>query len=421
MPAAPPRPAAPKAASAGPVAAKPAAKAAVKPAEAKKPASKPSARAPAKPNDSPSRELRVELGERSYPIRIGPGLLGRRDGYAGLPDRPRLIVTDENVAVHHLESCMAALDLPRSAALILPAGELQKTWANAERVLDWLLAARLPRDGELIALGGGVIGDLTGFCAAIYQRGIDFVQVPTTLLSQVDSSVGGKTGVNHARGKNMIGAFHQPRLVIADTEALRTLPPREIPAGLAEIIKTAMLGDARLFAQLEQDIDKLRALDAVALANVIERCCQIKAQIVGRDERESVKGGPRALLNLGHTFGHAVETYTRYESWLHGEAVGLGLCMAADLSMRLGWIDAATAARCRTLVERAGLPTQPPAGMKAEDFMRLMALDKKVAGGSLRLVLLRGLGQAQLSADFDRARLQDMLDAWCRGGEAAAG
>ena len=371
-------------------------------------------------NGPGSRELKVELGARSYLIRIGPGLLGRHDGYSGLEPRRRLLVTDENVAAFHLESCLAALDLPRDAAYVLPAGEAQKTWANAEKILDWLLAARLPRDGELIALGGGVIGDLTGFCAAIYQRGIDFIQVPTTLLAQVDSSVGGKTGVNHARGKNMIGAFHQPRLVIADTEALRTLPARELSAGLAEIIKTGLLGDAALFGRLERDIERLRALEPAPLAEVIERCCRLKARIVALDEREAVSGGARALLNLGHTFGHAVETYTHYNSWLHGEAVGLGLCMAADLSARLGWIDADAATRCLQLVRRAGLPTQPPNGMTADDFLRLMALDKKVAGGTLRLVLLRGIGEAVLSADFDPVLLRQTLDAFCRPSHSEA-
>ena len=216
------------------------------------------------------------------------------------------IVTDENVARHYLAPCLAALNLDASHALVLPAGETQKTWDNAERVLDWLLAANLPRDAALVALGGGVIGDLTGFCAAIYQRGIDFFQIPTTLLAQVDSSVGGKTGVNHPRGKNLIGAFHQPMAVIADTDVLKTLPPRELSAGLAEVIKCGMLGDAPLFKLLERDVENVLALDGPTVAEVVERCCRLKARVVGVDERESIVGGPRALLNLGHTFGHAV-------------------------------------------------------------------------------------------------------------------
>lgn len=306
-----------------------------------------------------------------------------------------------------------ALGLDRSQVFTLPTGETQKTWSNAERVLDWLLAGRLPRDGVLIALGGGVVGDLTGFVASIYQRGIDFVQLPTTLLSQVDSSVGGKTGVNHARGKNLIGAFHQPSAVFADTDTLKTLPPRELSAGLAEVIKCGLLGDAALFARLERDIDAILAFDAGSLGEAIERCCRLKARIVALDERESIAGGPRTLLNLGHTFGHAVETYTKYESWLHGEAVGLGLCMAADLSARLGWIPTEDAARCIALVERARLPIRPPAGMTPEDFRTLMGRDKKVAAGRLRLVLLRAIGESITTADFDPAALDATLAQFC--------
>ena len=359
--------------------------------------------------------MRVELGERGYDIRIGPRLLGDEASYRLLRSRVLRIVTDEHVAPLYLEPLLKALGVGPEEALVLPAGEQQKTWANAERVLDWLLAARLPRDGVLVALGGGVIGDLAGFCAALYQRGIDFVQIPTTLLAQVDSSVGGKTGVNHARGKNMIGAFHQPRAVIADTDTLRSLPPRELAAGIAEVIKCGMLGDSSLFARLERDLEHLLALDAEALADAIERCCLLKARIVAADERESLHGGagPRALLNLGHTFGHAVETYTRYETWLHGEAVGLGLCMAADLSARLGWLSAADAARAVELVRRAGLPVKPPQGMTPDDFRRLMALDKKVAGGRVRLVLLRALGEAVVTADFEPDALEQTLASFC--------
>jgi 3-dehydroquinate synthase len=357
----------------------------------------------------------VALGRRGYDIRIGPGLLAEAASYKALRGRLVRIVTDANVAPLYLQPLLAALGLSAAEVLVLPAGESQKTWANAETVLDWLLRARLPRDGVLVALGGGVIGDLAGFCAALYQRGIDFVQIPTTLLAQVDSSVGGKTGVNHARGKNMIGAFHQPRAVIADTDVLRTLPPRELAAGLAEVIKCGLLGDAALFAHLERDLDRLLTLDAEVLADAIERCCTLKARVVAADERESLQGGggPRALLNLGHTFGHAVETHTHYESWLHGEAVGLGLCMAADMSARLGWIAAADAARVTELVRRAGLPVRPPAGMRPQDFMDLMALDKKAAGGRMRLVLLRAVGDAVVSADFDPAALERTLAEFC--------
>lgn len=357
----------------------------------------------------------MELGERSYTIRIGPGLLTDPASYKLLRSRLVRVVTDANVAGLYLDTVLNALGLSRAEALVLPAGETQKTWANAEMVLDWLLQARLPRDGAVVALGGGVIGDLAGFCAALYQRGIDFVQIPTTLLAQVDSSVGGKTGVNHARGKNMIGAFHQPQAVIADTDTLRSLPPRELAAGLAEVIKSGLLGDAPLFARLERDLDRLLALDAETLAEVIERCCALKARIVAADERESLHGGagPRALLNLGHTFGHAVETWTRYESWLHGEAVGLGLCMAADLSARLGWIPREDAERVQALVQRTGLPVKPPQGMSADDFRRLMAMDKKVAGGRVRLVLLRAIGESVVTADFDPEALDQTLAHFC--------
>ena len=264
--------------------------------------------------------------------------------------------------------------------------------------------------GAFGALGGGVIGDLAGFCAAIYQRGVDFVQVPTTLLAQVDSSVGGKTGVNHARGKNMIGAFHQPRLVLADTDTLRTLPRRELLAGLAEVIKYGMLGDRSFLGWIDVHLDRLLALEPEAISRAIRRSCEMKAEIVARDERE---GGPRALLNLGHTFAHAIETYAGYGEWLHGEAVGTGLCMAADLSARLGWIRHDDAQACIRLIERSGLPVVPPKGMQPDDFMRLMALDKKVASGQLRLVLLRAIGEAVVTGDFEHARLDETLASFC--------
>ncbi|MGH8504611.1 MAG: 3-dehydroquinate synthase [Stenotrophobium sp.] len=352
------------------------------------------------------RTLTVELGNRSYPIHIGSGLLPDPQQYAGLQGRKLKIVTDVNAGRRYLNTVLTALKLTPDDALVLPSGEAQKSWATAEKILDWLLAHQLGRDGCVIALGGGVIGDMTGFCAALYQRGIDFIQIPTTLLSQVDSSVGGKTAVNHPRGKNMIGAFHQPQLVLADTATLKTLPRRELLSGVAEIIKYGMLADAEFFKWLEQHIDRVLALEADALDKAIYRSCELKARIVALDERES---GPRALLNLGHTFGHAIETYTHYTEWLHGEAVAVGLCMAADMSAQLGWIDAEIAARCTALVHRTGLPIRPPAGMTAADFIELMGHDKKVAAGKLRLVLLRGIGMAVLSADFDRKALDNTL------------
>ena len=360
-----------------------------------------------------TRVLKVELGARSYPIRIGKGIAAAEAAFPEAQGRRLRVITDSNVAPLYLEPLLTALSLDREQVFVLPAGETQKTWDSAGQVLDWLLASRLGRDGCVIALGGGVVGDLAGFCAAIYQRGIDFIQVPTTLLAQVDSSVGGKTGVNHARGKNLIGAFHQPLSVIADTSTLGTLPRRELLAGLAEVIKYGMLADSLLFEWLENNLDRILALEPNALAEIIERCCAIKARIVGLDERET-GSGPRALLNLGHTFGHAIETHTGYTQWLHGEAVATGLCLAAELSARHGWITDAVAARCTALIGRAGLPTQPPSGMTAADFRALMGLDKKVQNGKLRLVLLRGLGDAILSSDFDAQLLEQTLAQACR-------
>jgi 3-dehydroquinate synthase len=355
------------------------------------------------------RTLTVDLGARSYDIRIGPGLFASEAHFVEAAGRRLALVTDHNVAAHYLVPVAKTLGLAPADALVLPAGETQKTWDGAGRVVDWLMAQRLGRDSCLVALGGGVVGDLAGFAASIYQRGIDFIQVPTTLLSQVDSSVGGKTGVNHARGKNMIGAFHQPRAVIADLDALRTLPRRELLAGLAEVIKYGMLADAELLRWLEQHLDRLLALDADALGRAVHRSCELKAHIVAQDERET---GPRALLNLGHTFGHAIETFTGYGSWLHGEAVAVGLCMAADLSARVNWISAEDAARCERLIQRAGLPTRPPREMTPQDFRELMGHDKKVAAGKLRLVLMRQLGMAVLTADFDPALLEATLVAF---------
>ena len=357
------------------------------------------------------RELHVDLGSRRYPLYIGPGVIDDARRWQPYRGRPRLIVTDHHVAAHYLGRVSAALGLSPDAAFQLPAGEPQKSWDNAEALLDTLLARRLPRDGLLIALGGGVIGDLAGFCAAIYQRGIDFVQVPTTLLAQVDSSVGGKTAVNHPRGKNMIGAFHQPIAVLADTEVLRSLPQRELLAGVAEVIKYGLLGDAGFLDWLDANLDRLLALEPETTAETVARCCAMKAAIVAEDEREAVGGGVRALLNLGHTFGHAIETYTGYTRWLHGEAVATGMVMAADCSARLGWLSAAEAERVRALIARAGLPVKPPSGMQPADFLDLMSHDKKVAGGRLRLVLLRQLGQAVLTADFDPAALDATLAA----------
>jgi 3-dehydroquinate synthase len=354
--------------------------------------------------------LQIELGARTYPIRIGHGLLGNPRAFAEARGRTCRLVTDRNVAAHYLEPVRSALALPAEHCLVLPAGETQKNFETAGRVLDWLLETRLPRDGLVVALGGGVVGDLAGFAAAICQRGVDFIQLPTTLLAQVDSSVGGKTGVNHARGKNLIGAFHQPRVVIADLDTLKTLPRRELLAGVAEVLKYGLLGDAAFFAQLESTLEAVLALEPATLAATVGHCCRMKTRIVGEDERES---STRALLNLGHTFAHAIEAHAGYEGWLHGEAVAVGLCMAADLSERLGWLPVVDAARVKALVARAGLPTRPPSGLSPQRFLELMGRDKKVKGGRLRLVLLRAIGEAVVTADFDPAALDATLAHFC--------
>jgi 3-dehydroquinate synthase len=288
---------------------------------------------------------------------------------------------------------------------VLPDGEAHKTLANVSRILDVLVANRFGRDARVIALGGGVVGDMAGFAAACYQRGIDLVQLPTTLLAQVDSSVGGKTGVNHAGGKNLIGSFHQPAAVIVDTDTLATLPARELRAGLAEVIKYALIGDAGFFAWLEANVEKILALEADVLGHAIHTCCQMKARIVGRDEREL---GERALLNLGHTFGHAIESATGYSSWLHGEAVGAGLLIAASMSRQCGLISEPEVERIRRLLERAGLAADTRA-IAATDALEHMRIDKKVRAGRIRLVLLRRIGEAFLSGDYDDSALRETL------------
>jgi 3-dehydroquinate synthase len=353
--------------------------------------------------------LEVALGARSYPIYIGTGLIAEPACY-----RPHLaggqvmIVTNDTVAPLYLEPVQAALAGLRLGTVVLPDGEVYKTQEVLNRVYDALLAERFSRDCTIVALGGGVIGDMAGFAAACYQRGVAFIQVPTTLLAQVDSSVGGKTGINHPLGKNMIGAFHQPRAVIADVATLGTLPNRELSAGLAEVIKYGLIRDRAFFDWLDERMAGLRGRDPGLLAEAIRHSCENKARVVAADERES---GERALLNLGHTFGHAIETGTGYGTWLHGEAVGAGMCMAADLSARLGWLAPAELGRTRALIERAGLPTVPPLDLSAERFLGLMAVDKKVLDGRLRLVLLRGIGEALVTDQFDPVQLRATLGA----------
>jgi 3-dehydroquinate synthase len=355
------------------------------------------------------RTLNVDLGERAYPIYIGPGLLADAEIYRRhLGARQVMVVTNETVAPLYLDRVLKALSGFQVREVILPDGEQYKTLEVLNRVFDALLTHRYDRRCCLLALGGGVVGDMTGFAAACYQRGVSFVQAPTTLLAQVDSSVGGKTGVNHPLGKNMIGAFHQPLCVIADTDSLGTLPERELSAGLAEVIKYGLIDDPEFFAWLEANMEPLRARDPDALALAIERSCRDKAAVVAADEREA---GRRALLNLGHTFGHAIETGVGYGEWLHGEAVATGMCMAADLSHRLGWITEGDRRRILDLVARAGLPVAPPAGIGADRFLELMAVDKKVLDGRLRLVLLKGIGQAIVTDGFPAAALRATLEA----------
>ena len=351
-----------------------------------------------------TRSITVELGERTYPIFIGSGLLGGGfDLSAHVRGPDWLVVTNETVEPLYLDALVANLTGKQVRVISLPDGEAYKTLETVEDILDTLVENSANRDTTVVALGGGVVGDIAGFAAACYMRGVDFIQVPTTLLAQVDSSVGGKTGVNHASGKNLIGAFHQPRAVLIDTDTLKTLPDRELKAGLAEVIKYGAIVDADFFAWIEDNLEALIARDVEALAAAIQRSCELKAAIVAEDERES---GRRAILNFGHTFGHAIEHCQGYGEWLHGEAVAAGMVMAAQLSAE----DAAMAVRIETLLQRAGLPTQPPS-IAATDFMAAMGMDKKVQQKQLRFVLLRTLGDAFVSSDYDSARLETVLEA----------
>jgi 3-dehydroquinate synthase len=355
------------------------------------------------------RTLSVDLGDRSYPIYIGASLVSDAELYRRhIPSRQVMVVSNETVAPLYGEAVDRALSGFHVRRVVLPDGEEYKTLEVLNRIFDELLTERFDRRCTLLALGGGVVGDMTGFAAACYQRGVGFVQVPTTLLAQVDSSVGGKTGVNHPLGKNMIGAFHQPLCVIADTDTLATLPDRELSAGLAEVIKYGLIDDRAFFDWLEANLERLLAREPEALAYAIERSCRDKAAIVAADERES---GRRALLNLGHTFGHAIETGVGYGQWLHGEAVGAGMCMASDLSRRLGWLTEGEYRRIDALLARARLPTAPPSGMGPDRFLELMAVDKKVQDGRLRLVLLQGIGKSVVTDGFDPALLRATLQA----------
>ncbi len=355
--------------------------------------------------------LNLDLGSRSYPIHIGSDLLEKTDLLVPhiIGDRVAL-VSNETVAPIYMERLATALSQYQPLPIVLPDGEQYKTLEVLDRIFTALLGERCDRQTTLIALGGGMVGDMTGFAAACYQRGVPFIQVPTTLLAQVDASVGGKTGVNHRLGKNMVGAFYQPQCVIIDTDTLNTLPDNELSAGVAEVVKYGLIRDPEFFDWLEGDLDKLLARDKEALSFAIYRSCQNKAEVVSADEREA---GERALLNLGHTFGHAIEAGLGYGTWLHGEAVAAGMAMAADLSQRLGWLSAEDVERIKHLLSRAQLPIRAPASIEPSQFLDLMSVDKKTQGGRLRLVLLEAIGQALVTDDFGLDHLMQTLHA-CR-------
>jgi 3-dehydroquinate synthase len=352
--------------------------------------------------------LRVALGDRAYPIHIGSGLLTRAELITPhLAQKRVAIITNEIVAPLYLGALRESLQAAGIATVevILPDGEQHKNWTTLNKVFDALVAARCERKTTLVALGGGVVGDITGFAAATYQRGVPFVQVPTTLLAQVDSSVGGKTAINHPQGKNMIGAFYQPRAVVSDMDTLKTLAPREYRAGLAELLKHGIIRDRPFFDWLEANVDHLAAGDAATLALAVKRSCEIKAAVVATDEREE---GDRALLNFGHTFGHAIETGFGYGTWLHGEAVAAGMALATDLSARLGMISREEAGRVRRLLERAGLPVDVT-GMPLPRFRELMSVDKKAKDGRLQFILLNGIGSACIRGDVPAGELDQTL------------
>jgi len=353
---------------------------------------------------SSPRTITVELGDRSYPIIIGNGLLGSGFNLARyIAGQDCLVVTNETVAPLYLDAVKDNLSGKVVDSISLPDGEAYKTLETVQSILDHLVDAGANRDITIVALGGGVVGDIAGFAAACYMRGVNFVQVPTTLLAQVDSSVGGKTGVNHPGGKNLIGAFHQPQAVLIDTDTLKRLPDRELKAGLAEVIKYGVIADAGFFSWLENNIEALVTRDAHALAKAIQRSCELKAEVVAEDEREA---GRRAILNYGHTFGHAIERCQGYGEWLHGEAVAAGMVMAAKLS----GLDIDARSRLSTLIRNAGLPTSPPA-IAADELMQAMSLDKKVQQKKLRFVLLKALGEAYVTSDYDQDKLRHVLQA----------
>ena len=350
--------------------------------------------------------LQVELGARSYPIYIGSDLLDAALITPHLSGKQVLIVTNETIAPLYLEKTLAMLTGFQTATVILPDGETYKTLAVLNQIFDSLLQQQFDRQTTLVALGGGVIGDMTGFAAACYQRGVSFIQIPTTLLAQVDASVGGKTGVNHPLGKNMIGAFYQPQCVVIDTNTLQTLDERQLQAGLAEVIKYGLINDADFFTWLEEHITQLLARETEALRFAITRSCRNKAHIVAQDEREA---GLRALLNLGHTFAHAIETGLNYDHYLHGEAVAIGLCLSAQMSARLGWLPDNVVTRIQQLIAKANLPTCIPKSLTVEQLLTAMRVDKKVQAGKVRLILLQAMGHAVLTDNYDSTLLHQTL------------
>lgn len=351
--------------------------------------------------------LTVDLGDRSYPIFIGAGLLGNSALFTPyIKGRQVLIVTNETVAPLYLQQVKEALAGYQVDEVILPDGEAYKDLTTLNLIYDALLQKQHNRTTTLLALGGGVVGDMCGYAAASYQRGVNFIQVPTTLLSQVDSSVGGKTGVNHPLGKNMIGAFHQPQCVIADTGTLKTLPERELSAGLAEVIKYGLICDPAFYQWIKENIAALMAREPKALAYAIERSCQDKAEVVAQDETES---GIRAILNLGHTFGHAIEAHQGYGQWLHGEAVGTGMLMAADLGWRMGHVSSEELRELRSLLQASGLPVVGPLNMSVDDYLSRMQVDKKVLDGRIRLVLLQRIGEAYMTSEVPKDLLTQTL------------
>ncbi|XP_038876614.1 3-dehydroquinate synthase, chloroplastic [Benincasa hispida] len=361
--------------------------------------------------------VEVDLGDRSYPIYIGSGLLDQPEILQRHVHGKRvLIVTNDTVAPLYLDKVTEALTIGNPnvsvESVVLPDGEKYKDMDTLMKVFDKAIESRLDRRCTFVALGGGVIGDMCGYAAASFLRGVNFIQIPTTVMAQVDSSVGGKTGINHRLGKNLIGAFYQPQCVVVDTDTLNTLPDRELASGFAEVIKYGLIRDAEFFEWQEKNMPSLMARDPVTLAYAIKRSCENKAEVVSLDEKES---GLRATLNLGHTFGHAIETGFGYGQWLHGEAVAVGTVMAVDMSYRLGWIDDTIVSRVLAILKQAKLPTAPPESMTVEMFKSIMAVDKKVADGLLRLILLKGpLGNCVFTGDYDRKALDETLHAFCK-------